>query len=38
MGFLVLELGEAVRNYQRARGLSADGIVGCNTWRLLQKM
>ena len=28
---------EAVRNYQRSRGLPADGIVGCNTWRSLQE-
>ena len=28
---------EAVRNYQRSRGLSVDGIVGCNTWRSLQE-
>jgi len=28
---------EAVRNYQRSRGLSVDGIVGCNTWRALQE-
>ena len=28
---------EAVRNYQRSRGLTADGIVGCNTWRSLQE-
>ena len=27
----------AVRNYQRKVGLSADGIVGCNTWRALQE-
>ncbi len=27
----------AVRSYQRSRGLSADGIVGCNTWRSLQE-
>ena len=27
----------AVRNYQLSRGLSADGIVGCNTWRSLQE-
>ena len=28
---------QAVRNYQRARGLAVDGIVGCNTWRSLQE-
>ena len=28
---------EAVRNYQRSRGLTADGIVGCNTWLSLQE-
>lgn len=27
----------AVRNYQRAKGLSVDGIIGCNTWRALQE-
>ena len=27
----------AVINYQRSRGLSADGIVGCNTWRSIQE-
>lgn len=27
----------AVRSYQRSRGLSVDGIVGCNTWRSLQE-
>ena len=27
----------AVINYQKSRGLSADGIVGCNTWRSLQE-
>ena len=26
----------AVISYQRSRGLTADGIVGCNTWRSLQ--
>ena len=28
---------EAVRRYQQSRGLTADGIVGCNTWRSLQE-
>ena len=28
---------EAVRNYQRSRGLGVDGIVGCTTWRSLQE-
>ncbi len=27
----------AVINYQRNVGLTADGIVGCNTWRSLQE-
>ena len=27
----------AVRNYQTSRGLSSDGIIGCNTWRSLQE-
>lgn len=27
----------AVISYQRRRGLSADGIIGCNTWRSLQE-
>ena len=27
----------AVRNYQKSRGLSVDGIIGCNTWRSLQE-
>lgn len=28
---------EGVINYQRSRGLSADGVIGCNTWRSLQE-
>ena len=27
----------AVRSYQSSRGLTSDGIVGCNTWRSLQE-
>lgn len=27
----------AVVAYQASRGLAADGIVGCNTWRSLQE-
>ena len=27
----------AVRMYQASRGLSVDGIIGCNTWRSLQE-
>lgn len=27
----------AVINYQKSRGLTADGIIGCNTWRSLQE-
>ena len=27
----------AVRRYQTSRGLAADGIIGCNTWRSLQE-
>lgn len=27
----------AVKSYQQSRGLAADGIVGCNTWRSLQE-
>ena len=28
---------DAVKRYQALRGLAADGIVGCNTWRSLQE-
>lgn len=27
----------AVKRYQSSRGLAADGIIGCNTWRSLQE-
>lgn len=27
----------AVTAYQKSRGLTADGIIGCNTWRSLQE-
>lgn len=27
----------ATMAYQRSRGLAADGIIGCNTWRSLQE-
>lgn len=27
----------AVKRYQSSRGLTADGIIGCNTWRSLQE-
>ena len=27
----------AVISYQRSKGLTADGIVGCNTWRALKE-
>lgn len=27
----------AVRSYQTSRGLTVDGIIGCNTWRALQE-
>lgn len=28
---------DAVTRYQRSRGLTADGIIGCNTWRSIQE-
>ena len=28
---------ESVKRYQASRGLAADGIIGCNTWRSLQE-
>ncbi len=35
-GVFGAQTNTAVRNYQKARGLSVDGIIGCNTWRSLQ--
>lgn len=37
MEYLGQLLKNAVKNYQNSRGLVADGIVGCNTWRSLQE-
>ena len=34
---LELATQTAVINYQRSKGLTSDGIVGCNTWRALQE-
>ena len=36
-GIFGTQTENAVRNYQRSRGLAEDGIVGCNTWRSLQE-
>lgn len=36
-GIFGTQTKNAVINYQKRRGLSADGIVGCNTWRSLQE-
>lgn len=36
-GIFGAQTRNAVINYQRSRGLIADGIVGCNTWRSLQE-
>ena len=36
-GIFGLQTKNAVIRYQRSRGLSSDGIVGCNTWRSLQE-
>ena len=36
-GIFGLATQNAVREYQRTRGLAVDGIVGCNTWRSLQE-
>ena len=36
-GIFGTETYNAVRMYQASRGLSVDGIIGCNTWRSLQE-
>lgn len=36
-GIFGTQTRNAVLNYQRRRGLAADGIIGCNTWRSLQE-
>lgn len=36
-GVFGVKTKEAVRNYQRSRGLAVDGIIGCNTWKSLQE-
>ena len=36
-GIFGTDTKNAVISYQRSKGLSADGIVGCNTWRSLQE-
>ena len=36
-GVFGVQTTNAVRNYQRSRGLTVDGIIGCNTWRSLQE-
>jgi len=36
-GIFGIATQNAVISYQRSRGLVADGIVGCNTWRSLQE-
>ena len=34
-GIFGTQTENAVRAYQQSRGLTPDGIVGCNTWRSL---
>lgn len=36
-GIFGAQTRNAVLQYQKSRGLSADGIIGCNTWRSLQE-
>ena len=32
-----IQTTNAVKRYQASRGLTSDGIIGCNTWRSLQE-
>ena len=34
---VAFDVGKILSNYQRSRRLTADGIVGCNTWLSLQE-
>ena len=36
-GLFGIQTYNAVRRYQASRGLSVDGIIGCNTWKSLQE-
>lgn len=36
-GIFGAQTRNAVLQYQKSRGLSSDGIIGCNTWRSLQE-
>lgn len=36
-GIFGTRTNNSVRRYQASRGLSVDGIIGCNTWRSLQE-
>lgn len=36
-GIFGFQTRDAVTRYQRSRGLTADGIIGCNTWRSIQE-
>lgn len=36
-GIFGTQTRNAVLQYQKSRGLSSDGIIGCNTWRSLQE-
>ena len=36
-GVFGIQTTNAVKRYQASRGLTSDGIIGCNTWRSLQE-